>query len=212
MQQFSKKQCTTVKHLTVASMNGLLHLVGTYAPIEDAECVRLLGVADRLGAALRLDQNLSGNEDFLLTFTYDKGLDSFPQFIRNMIRVVLPDKKAQHQVVFKVHSGEKDSSVAKVRNLIELVNCELKQPVGFDHELCLSRIDMAAHEVNVSRFFVNLRPEFRAKDVLAATQEPVMQRPLNSTDVHDSDAKLCVCSACILFKTLQNKVDFQKSD
>ena len=86
-------------------MNGLLHIVGTSAPIDDAECVRLLGVADRLGAALRSDQQLTGNLNFLMTFTYDKGLDSFPAFIRNMIRVVLPYKNVHLQLVFKVHSA-----------------------------------------------------------------------------------------------------------
>jgi hypothetical protein len=206
------KQGTRIKHLTIASMNGLLHIVGTSAPIDDAECVKLLGVAERLGAALRSDQQLTGNQNFLMTFVYDKGLDSFPAFIRNMVRVVLPDKKAPQQLVFKVTSGEKDSSVAKVRNLIELLNCELKQKVGFNRELCLSRIDMAAHEVNVARFFVNLRPEFRAKDVLAASDEPTMQtRPIDINDVHDSDSTSCFCSACRLFNSIP-KGYFQKSD
>ena len=207
------KQRTTVKHLTVASMNGLLHTVGTQAPIDDSECVRLLGIADRLGAALRFDQeSLTGNPNFLLTFTYDKGLDSFPAFIRNMVRVVLPDKKGLQQLVFKIISGEKDSSVARVRNLIQLINCELKQQKGFNRELCLARIDMAAHEVNVARFNVNLKPEFRAKDVIAAADEPILPtRTIDQSDVHDSDSSECMCSACRMFKTIP-KVFFQKPD
>ena len=207
------KQRTTVKHLTVASMNGLVHTVGTQAPIDDSECVRLLGIADRLGAALRFDQqSVTGNPNYLMTFVYDKGLDSFPAFIRNRVRVVLPDKKQPQQLVFKVNSGEKDSTVARVRNLIELINCELKQQQGFNRELCLARIDMAAHEVNVARFNVNLRPEFRAKDVIAVADEPILPtRTIDQSDVHDSDSSDCMCSACRMFKTIP-KVFFQKPD
>ena len=82
----------------------------------------------------------------------------------------MPDKKQNHQQVFKKDSSEKDTKVAKVRNLIENINADLKQYRGFDRELALSRIDMAAHEVNVARFLVNLKPEFRIWSRYAKSQ------------------------------------------
>ena len=144
------KNRTTVKHLTVTSANGLLHLVGTFAPIDDADCIRIHGVAQRLGQALKfINDNTTRAKKYILTFVYDKGLDSYSEFIRNCVRVVLPDKKLNHQQVFKQSTSEKDTRVAKVRNLIENINADLKQYRGFNRELPLSRIDMAAHEVNL---------------------------------------------------------------
>ena len=65
--------------------------------------------------------------------------------------------------------------------------------------------------VNDSDYIALGGPEFRAKDVLAASQEPIMQRPIDETDVHENDSRSCLCSACFMFKTIR-KVDFQKSD
>ena len=125
-----------------------MHLVGTFAPIDDADCIRIHGVAHRLGQALKFfNDSTTRAKKYILTFVYDKGLDSYSESVRNFIRVVLPDKKLNHQQVFKQSTSEKDTKVAKVRNLIENLNADLKQYRGFERELPLSRIDMAAHEV-----------------------------------------------------------------
>ena len=95
------KNRTTVKHLTVTSGNGLLHHVGTFAPTDDADCIRILGVAQRLGQALKyLNDKTTSAKKCMLSFVYDKGLDSYSEFVRQMIRVVMPDKKQNHQLVF----------------------------------------------------------------------------------------------------------------
>ena len=169
-------------------------------------------MAQRLGQALRfLNDKTTSAKKYMLSFVYDKGLDSYSEFVRNMIRVVIPDKKQNHQQVFKKDSSEKDTKVAKVRNLIENINADLKQYRGFDRELPLSRIDMAAHEINVARFLVNLKPEFRSKDL-----EPVHERRPELDRVqeiaHEPGCIACKCQACTAFKSTYNKVVFCRAD
>jgi len=208
------KNRTTVKHLTVTSGNGFLHTVGTFAPIDDADCIKMHGVADRLGRALKYYQETCGLVIIaILSFIYDKGLDSFPAFLRNMIRVVMPDKKQNHQQVFKKDSSQKDTTVAKVRNIIENLNAELKQYVGFSRTLPLASLDMAAHEVNVARFLVNLKPEYRAKDIQSAFEETIVEEKNAVHEMaHESGSECCSCAACTAFRRTRNKVLFQGAD
>ena len=162
-----------------------------------------------MGAALKSfrDHSVDGLQ-YILSFVYDKGLDSYPQFLRNHIRVVLPDKKQKSQQIFKKDSSEKDTTVAKARNLIENINAELKQYHGFDRQLHLARIDMAAHEANVARFLVNLKPEYRAGDVTPASEEFAAVPVKDGALPHVFDKGDCNCIPCELFFKITHKVAF----
>ena len=76
-----------------------------------------------------------------------KDLIAIPSLFAILFVLYCRTKKLNHQQVFKQSTSEKDTKVAKVRNLIENLNADLKQYRGFERELPLSRIDMAAHEV-----------------------------------------------------------------
>ena len=79
--------------------------------------------------------------------------------------------------------------------------------MGLSRTLPLARIDMCAYEVNMVRFFCNLKPEYREKDISSAYEIIVEEKNADHEIVHEVGGGFS-CAACAAFKRTRNKAIF----
>jgi hypothetical protein len=90
-------------------------------------------------------------EKLKAVYLYDRGLNRTAAFRRAKIRCFIPARKSKGQVAFSQVSAATDRLIARERITIERNNVELRVFSGFDCQINVSEIALAAAEGSVAR-------------------------------------------------------------